>query len=77
MKRLSVILSKEQAGTFGRGSPVIILTEGQAPERGRVEEGQGRQSHIWVNGACMMSSAHQPVMTTAPISIHESLPSGC
>lgn len=42
------MLSKEQAGTFGRGSPVITLTEGQAPERGGAEEGQGRQSHIWV-----------------------------
>lgn len=48
MKKLSVILSKEKAGTFKRGSPVITLTEGQVPAQGRGEEGQDRQSHIWV-----------------------------
>jgi hypothetical protein len=53
MKKLSVILSKEKAGTFKRGSPIITLTEGQAPVRGGGEEGLGRQSHIWVGwGMC-------------------------
>lgn len=69
MKKLSVILSKEKAGTFKRGSPVIILTEGQAPAQGGGEEGQGRQSHTRVEGARTVPSVHQPEPSSST-SIH-------